>query len=55
MLVFGEAAEQRVLKGQLLPAPLHPKGTSTHKVSPLDPPPHLERSAFQVRCTKGFL
>uniref|UniRef100_A0A9L0J4S4 Non-histone chromosomal protein HMG-17 n=1 Tax=Equus asinus TaxID=9793 RepID=A0A9L0J4S4_EQUAS len=34
---FGEAAEQRVLKGQLLPAPLHPKGTSACKVSPSSP------------------
>lgn len=28
-LAFGEAAEQRVLKGQLLPAPQHPKDIFT--------------------------
>lgn len=35
--VFGEAAEQRVLKGQLLPAPQHPEGTSERKGSPAIP------------------
>lgn len=54
-LTFGEAAEQRVLKGQLLPAPLHPKVTSACKVSLSNPHPTLEWIAFQVRCTKSFL
>lgn len=40
-LAFGEAAEERVLKGQLLPAPLHPKGTSACEVSPS--PPRVDR------------
>lgn len=54
-LTFGEAAEQRVLKGQLLPAPLHPKVTSACKVSLSNPHPTLEWIAFQMRCTKSFL
>lgn len=34
----GGAAEQRVLKGQLLPAPLHPKSNPLHvKASPYNP------------------
>lgn len=48
-LILGEAAEQRVLKGQLLPAPLHPKCTSACKVPPSNPyPPRVDRFPGEV-------